>query len=122
MNINLDDIVKISVKEGAGIEKINIRYIRSNVPSTASHSDQFNKNKHFSKTNKRISEEMPGTLKSGDTLSPIACQITPSRLSSHRPKESYFFGQNPLPNYEPQKEEKESALYKVRRIMVLIFI
>ena len=40
MNINLDDSVKISVKEGAGIERINIRYIRSNVPSK--HSIQIN--------------------------------------------------------------------------------
>ena len=115
MNINLDDIVKISVKEGAGIEKINIRYIRSNIPSTTSHPDKFDNNRHLSKNKNSISEEMPDTFKSGANLSPIACQITPSRTSSNRPKQSYFFGQSPLPRHEPQEERKDSALYKVRK-------
>ena len=114
MNINLDDSVKISVKEGAGIERINIRYIRSNVPSKTHHSDQLQKNKHRSKHDERISEQLQETSKSGGNESSYVCQISPSSGCSKRPKESYFFGQNPLPKYETYEEEKESALYKVK--------
>ena len=113
MNINLEDIVKISVKEGAGIEKINIRYIRSNIPSTNMHSDQQNKNKNHSKNKNLFNDDRSSSSKSDACKSPIECQISPSRNSSTRPKESYFFGQNPLPKQETYEEEKDSALYKV---------
>ena len=114
MNINLEDIVKISVKEGAGIEKINIRYIRSNIPSTNMHSDQHNKNKNHSKHNYSTNDDMSSSLKSDACKSPIECQISPSRKLSTRPKESYFFGQNPLPKQKTHKEVKDSAMYKVK--------
>ena len=114
MNINLEDIVKISVKEGAGIEKINIRYIRSNIPSTKMHSDQHNKHQNDSNYKKSFNDGISSASKSDAYKSPIECQISPSRKSSTRPKESYFFGQNPLPQQETYEEEKDSALYKVR--------
>ena len=116
MNINLDDSVKISVKEGAGIERINIRYIRSNVPSKTLHSDQLHKNKYRSKHDEPISKQRQEASKSGGNESSYVCQISPSSGCSNRPKESYFFGQNPLPKYETYEEEKESALYKVKYI------
>ena len=114
MNINLDDIVNISVKEGAGIEKINIRYIRSNAQSTTLHSDQFDKNIKSSKNETSVSEEMADTSKSRTCQSPIECQKSPSHKRANRPKESYFFGQNPVPKYETFEEEKGTALYKVK--------
>ena len=118
MNINLDDSVKISVKEGAGIERINIRYIRSNVPSK--HSIQIN----FIRINIILnmmnlsanSDKKHQNL--GGNESSYVCQISPSSGCSNRPKESYFFGQNPLPKYETYEEEKESALYKVKCIYI----
>ena len=116
MNINLDDSVKISVKEGAGIERINIRYIRSNGSSKTFHSDQPHKNKHRYKHDEPISKQLQEASKSEGIESSYACQISPSSGYSNRPKESYFFGQNPLPKYETYEEEKESALYKVKYV------
>ena len=116
MNINLDDAVKICVKEGAGIERINIRYIRSNVSSKTHHSDQLHKHKHRSKNDEPIREQLQEASKSGGNESSYTCQISPSSGCSNRPKASYFFGQNPLPKYEIYEEEKESAIYKVKNL------
>lgn len=121
MNINLEDIVKISVKEGAGIEKINIRYIRSNIPSSNIHSDQHNKNKNHSKSKTSSNDDMSSSSKSDGCKSPVEYQTSPSRKSSTRPKESYYFGQNPLPQHETYEEEKDSALYKVRKLMKISY-
>ena len=119
MNINLDDSVKISVKEGAGIERINIRYIRSNGSSKTFHSDQLHKNKHRYKHDEPICKQLQESSKSEGIESSYTCQISPSSGCSNRPKESYFFGQNPLPKYETYEEEKESALYKVKYVQCI---
>ena len=119
MNINLDDSVKISVKEGAGIERINIRYIRSNGTSNTFHSDQLHKNKHRYKHDEPIGKKLHESSKSERIESSYTCQISPSSGCSNRPKESYFFGQNPLPKYETYEEEKESALYKVKYVQCI---
>ena len=84
--------------------------------SKTNHSDQLHKHKHRSKNDEPIREQLQEASKSGGNESSYTCQISPSIGCSNRPKESYFFGQNPLPKYEIYEEEKESALYKVKNV------
>ena len=109
MNINLDNIVTISVNEDAGIEKLNIRYVRTNIPNTfKTHHERHNMKRISGNTTK----EMEDASKFSDYSTSLACEISPT-LTSPRPKQSYYFGQNPLSSVKQREEDKDSVLYKV---------
>ena len=122
MNINLDNIVTISVNESAGIEKLNIRYVRTNIPPSNNFQNNLERQDLVSSSNKNCQNnrdinklEMGNKSKISNSTTSLACEVSSTLKSQREPKQSYFFGQNPLSSIEKREEDKNSVLYKVRK-------
>ena len=121
MNINLDNIVTISVNERSGIEKLNIRYVRTNIlPSSDNFQNNLERhgvvgnNSGNCQSKREITREGMGDKSViRDSTTSLACDISPDLKSQRATKQSYFFGQNPLSSIEKREEDKDSVLYKV---------
>ena len=118
MNINLDNTVTISVNDNACIERLNIRYVRNNIPQKYVYGNDTN---HISPLDRRRKVTLKkdeekietGSNISNDTTSSM-CEISPtSTMPSRRPSQSYYFGETPLSNIRDKEERKDSAVYKV---------
>ena len=98
MNINLDNTVTISVNDNACIERLNIRYVRNNIPQKyvyGSDSHQTSLSERRSKVTLKKDEEKieTGSNVGNDTTS-FMCEISPtSTIPSRRPSQSYYFGE-----------------------------
>ena len=118
MNINLDNTVTISVNDNACIERLNIRYVRNNVPQKyvyGNDNHQTSPSDRRRKVTLKKDEEKieTGSNVSNDTTS-FMCEISPtSTMPSRRPSQSYYFGETPLSNIRDKEERKDSAVYKV---------
>ena len=118
MNINLDNTVTISVNDNACIERLNIRYVRNNIPQKyvyGSDSHQTSLSERRRKVILKKDEEKieTGSNVGNDTTS-FMCEISPtSTMPSRRPSQSYYFGETPLSNIRDKEERKDSAVYKV---------
>ena len=118
MNINLDNTVTISVNDNACIERLNIRYVRNNVPQKYVYGNDTNQTSPSDRrrkvTLKKDEEKIEtGSNVSNDTTS-FMCEISPtSTMPSRRPSQSYYFGETPLSNIRDKEERKDSAVYKV---------
>ena len=120
MNINLDNIVTISVNESAGIEKLNIRYVRTNIVPSNNFRNNLERQELVSSNSKNCQNnrdtnmgEMGVKSMISDSTTSLACEVSPALKSQREPKHSYFFGQNPLSSVEKREEDKDSVLYKV---------
>ena len=114
MNINLDNMVSISVHEGAGIEKLNIRYVRTNITEntvrkTSEHCSKRSRSFQHKSDKRNLSESTVFEDSSASVLS----NISPTSTSPYRPKPTYYFGQNPLSNFKDREEHEDTAMYKV---------
>ena len=118
MNINLDNTVTISVNDNACIERLNIRYVRNNIPQKYVYGNDTNQTSTSDgrrKVTLKKDEEKIETVSnvSNDTTS-FMCEISPtSTMPSRRPSQSYYFGETPLSNIRDKEERKDSAVYKV---------
>ena len=118
MNINLNNIITISVNEGVDIEKLNIRYVRPyRRPSAFSNNhekDPKTSSNGRSKSEKHNSKgEMEGKSNSSANMTTVASKVSPPAMSPSRPQLTFYFGQNQEPSGDDGTARKQSAVDKV---------